>query len=107
MKILVDTNVIIDALTSREPFREYAEQAKSVMSKLFELFQILDVASADCQEALSSEVNDYEDAVLSCCAFRNRMDYIVTRNIKEYEKSKTSVILPEIFINMFTQEQTK
>ena len=77
------------------------------MSKLFELFQILDVASADCQEALSSEVNDYEDAVLSCCAFRNRMDYIVTRNIKEYEKSKTSVILPEIFINMFTQEQTK
>ena len=26
MKILVDTNVIIDALTSREPFREDAEQ---------------------------------------------------------------------------------
>lgn len=26
MKILVDTNIIIDALTSREPFREDAEQ---------------------------------------------------------------------------------
>ena len=26
MKILVDTNVIIDALTGREPFRETAEQ---------------------------------------------------------------------------------
>ncbi len=26
MKILVDTNIIIDALTGREPFRESAEQ---------------------------------------------------------------------------------
>ena len=140
MKILVDTNVMIDALTSREPFREDAEQifllaanqiedmyiiassaadiyylvrkhlhstekAKSVMSKLYELFRILDVTSADCQEALSSEVSDYEDAVLSCCASRNRMDYIVTRNIKDYEKSKTGVILPKTFINMVTQDE--
>ena len=139
MKILVDTNVIIDALTSREPFREDAEQifllaanqienmyitassatdiyylvrkhlhnteqAKSIMSKLFELFHILDVTSVDCQEALSLEVNDYEDAVLSCCALRNHMDYIVTRNIIDYEKSKTSVILPKTFINMVTQD---
>ena len=26
MKILIDTNIIIDALTSREPFRETAEK---------------------------------------------------------------------------------
>ncbi len=140
MKILIDTNVIIDALTSREPFRKDAEQifllaanqienmyitassatdiyylvrkhlhsteqAKSVMSKLYELFHILDVTSVDCQEALSSEVNDYEDAVLSCCAFRNHMDYIVTRNVKDYEKSKTSAILPETFINVVAQDE--
>ena len=41
------------------------EQAKSVVSKLYEIFHILDVTSADCQEALSSDVNDYEDAMLS------------------------------------------
>lgn len=140
MKILVDTNIIIDALTSREPFKEDAEQifllaanqiedmyitassatdiyylvrkylhstdkAKDVMSKLYELFHILDVTSADCQEALSSEVNDYEDAVVSCCAMRNHMDYIVTRNIKDYERAKTSAILPKTFINMITQDK--
>ena len=140
MKILVDTNIIIDALTSREPFKEDAEQifllaanqiedmyitasssadiyylvrkhlhstekAKNVMSKLYELFRILDVISADCYEALSSEVNDYEDAVISCCAMRNHIDYIVTRNIKDYEKAKTSAILPKAFINMVTQDE--
>ena len=140
MKILVDTNIIIDALTSREPFREDAEQifllaanqiedmyitassatdiyylvrkhlhstekAKGVMTKLYELFYILDVTSADCQEALLSEINDYEDAVISCCAGRNHMDYIITRNIRDYEKSKIQAILPEEFIKMITQDE--
>lgn len=140
MKILIDTNVIIDALTSREPFREDAEQifilsanraedmyitassatdiyylvrkylhsteqAKSVMTKLYELFYILDVTSNDCQDALVSGVNDYEDAVVSCCAFRNHIDYIVTRNIKDYRESKVRAILPEQFINMSVQDK--
>lgn len=137
MKILVDTNVIIDALTSREPFREDAEQifilaanriedmyitagsatdiyylvrkhmhsteqAKSVMSKLFELFYILDVTVDDCKKALLTEMFDYEDAVLSCCAARNQIDYIVTRNIKDYEKSKVQAILPEQFFKIIS-----
>lgn len=138
MKILVDTNVIIDALTSREPFREDAEQifilaanriedlyitassatdiyylvrkhlhsteqAKSVMSKLFELFYILDVTVDDCKEALLTEMSDYEDAVISCCAAHNHIDYIVTRNIKDYEKSKVLTILPEQLLRMISQ----
>ena len=140
MKILVDTNVIIDALTGREPYREDAEQififsanqtadmyitassatdiyylvrkylhnteqAKSVMSKLYELFYILDVTAKDCKEALLSDMNDYEDAVISCCAAHNHMDYIVTRNIKDYEKSKIQAILPEVFLNIIKQEE--
>lgn len=135
MKILVDTNVIIDALTSREPFRNEAEQifmltanriedmyitassatdiyylvrkylhsteqAKSVMSKLYELFHILDVTASDCKEALLTEMSDYEDAVISCCATHNHIDYIVTRNIKDYEKSKVQAILPDQLLRM-------
>lgn len=139
MKILVDTNVIIDALTSREPFREDAEQifmlaanriedmyitassatdiyylvrkylhsteqAKNVMSKLYELFYILDVTANDCKDALLTEMSDYEDAVISCCAACNRIDYIVTRNIKDYERSKVQAILPEQLLKMISQD---
>lgn len=140
MRILVDTNIIIDALTGREPFREAAEQvfliaanrtedmyitassvtdiyylvrkhlhsteqAKNVMSKLFELFYILDVTSSDCMDALASEIKDYEDAVVACCAYRSQMDYIVTRNIKDYAASKVRVILPGEFINFIQQSE--
>lgn len=140
MKILVDTNVIIDALTGREPFREAAEQvfilaanqiedmfitaspatdiyyltrkhlhdtdqAKNTMSKLYELFHILDVTSNDCREALSSGVKDYEDAVIACCANRNRMDYIVTRNIRGYEHSKVKALLPDELLKLISQSE--
>ena len=140
MKILVDTNVIIDALTGREPFREAAEQifmlaanqiedmfitassatdiyyltrkhlhdtdqARNTMSKLYELFYILDVTSNDCQEALSSGVKDYEDAVIASCAYRNRMDYIVTRNIRDYEHSKVKALLPDELLKLISQSE--
>lgn len=135
MKILVDTNIIIDALTGREPFREDAEKifiaaanrsadmyitassatdiyylvrkylhstekSKVIMGKLYDLFYILDVTDADCIEAISSTVKDYEDAVVSCCACRNHMDYIVTRNMRDFEKSEVPPILPGDLIKM-------
>lgn len=139
MKILVDTNIIIDTLTGREPFRESAEQifmlaanqiedmyitassatdiyylvrkhlhnteqSKNTMSKLYQLFGILDVTANDCQDALLLDMKDYEDAVISCCAKRNQMDYIVTRNIKDYEHSKVKVLLPDDFIRLALQD---
>lgn len=139
MKILVDTNIIIDALTGREPFREEAEQifllaanqmgdmyiaassatdiyylvrkylhsteqAKSVMAKLYELFYILDVTAGDCKNALLTDMIDYEDSVISCCAAHNNIDYIVTRNIKDFEKLKIQAILPNQLIGMVSQE---
>lgn len=140
MKILVDTNVIIDALTGREPFREAAEQifmlaanqienmyitassatdiyylirkhlhnadqAKKTMSKLYELFYILDVTSNDCHEALSSKEKEYEDAVIASCANRNQMDYIVTRNIRDYECSKVKALLPNDLLKPISQNK--
>lgn len=140
MRILVDTNIIIDALTGREPFREAAEQifllaanqiedmyitassatdiyylvrkhlhdtgqATQTMAKLYELFDILDVTSADCREALFSEVKDYEDAVISVCAKRNQMDYIVTRNIRDYGFSKIRALLPDELLKLVSGDK--
>ncbi len=140
MKVLIDTNIIIDALTGREPFREAAEkifilaanqieelyitansvtdiyylirkhlhdseQTKHTMAKLFELFYILDVTSEDCQKALWIDIKDYEDAVISVCANRNHIDYIITRNIKDYKYSNTPAILPDAFIKLVSMEE--
>lgn len=140
MKILVDTNVIIDALTAREPWNESAEKifimaanhsvdmyitassatdiyylvrkhlhnteaAKQVMGKLYSLMGILEVTGNDCVEALASPITDYEDAVVEKVASGKDMDYIVTRNIKDYQAGNTQVILPDDFISLISETE--
>ena len=139
MKILADINVIIDALTSREPWKEDAEKiflmaanqsidmyitascatdiyylirkylhdteaAKKIMEKLFSLVGILEVTAEDCIEALASSINDYEDAVVEKVASRKNIDYIVTRNIKDYQAGNVKIILPGDFVNFMETE---
>lgn len=139
MKILADINVIIDALTSREPWKESAEKiflmaakdriemyitassatdiyylirkylynaetAKQVMEKLYSLVRILEVTANDCIDALISPISDYEDAVVEKVASGKGMDYIVTRNIKDYQAGRTKVILPDDFVKLMEDE---
>lgn len=139
MKVLIDTNVIIDALTSREPWNKSAEtifimaanhmmdmyitassatdiyylvrkhlhsvdSAKQVMGKLYSLVGILSVSGAECVDALASPVNDYEDAVVERVSAKADMDYIITRNLKDYQNGMVTAILPDDFISLMTEE---
>lgn len=138
MRILADTNVIIDALTSREPWKESAEKiflmaaedriemyitassatdiyylvrkylhnaetAKQVMEKLYSLVRILEVTANDCIDALVSPISDYEDAVVEKVVSGKGIDYIVTRNIKDYQAGRTKVILPDDFVELMEE----
>lgn len=47
MKILVDTNIVIDALTGREPFRESAEQIFLLAANQIEDLYITASSAAD------------------------------------------------------------
>lgn len=78
------------------------EEAKTIMGKLFSLTSILEVGADDCIDALASFINDYEDAVVEKVAHRNDMDYIVTRNIKDYQAGDTKIILPDDFVKLDT-----
>ena len=140
MKALIDTNVIIDALTSREPWKESAEkiflmaanrvmdvyitassatdiyylvkkylhsaeQAKQVMGKLYSLMGILAVTEEECVDALASVVNDYEDAVVERTAIKADMDYIITRNVKDFQGAMIKTMLPDDFIALMEAEE--
>ena len=140
MNALIDTNVIVDALTSREPWKESAEkiflmaanrvmdvyitassatdiyylvrknlhsteQAKQVMGKLYSLMGILAVTRDVCVDALTSAVSDYEDAVIERTAVKAGIDYIVTRNVKDYQNGIVKAILPDDFIALMEKEE--
>lgn len=134
MKIVVDTNVIIDILCKREPFfedsynalnkcidnhtlivsasaitdifyiaRKYigSEKVKECIRNLLDLIKISDTRGADIEKALSSDVSDFEDAVVSAIAERQKAKYILTRNTKDFEKSKILSITPHDYLNIY------
>lgn len=55
-------------------------------------------------DALASAISDYEDAVVEKVASRKDMDYIVTRNIKDYQAGETKIILPDDFVKLVEEE---
>ena len=64
------------------------------------LFRLTDTYAEDCINALHSKMTDYEDAVMDETAVRTGMDYIVTRNIKDYKHSKVKATTPSDFLLM-------
>ncbi len=78
------------------------EETRKILSKLYTLFNLLDTTSLDCRKAISSEISDYEDAVMVETAIRSGMDCIVTRNVKDYAKSSVVVYEPAAFLKLLS-----
>ena len=79
-------------------------QSRRALSAIFALFDVLDTAGLDCRRAISSEISDYEDAVMVESAIRAEVDCIVTRNKRDYEKSSVPVYSPAEFLDLIQPE---
>lgn len=76
------------------------KDTRTILNTLFVLFDLLDTAGMDCRRAISSDISDFEDAVMVESALRCDIDSIVTRNLKDYTKSSVPVYAPSDFLNM-------
>lgn len=74
------------------------KEARKVLNKLCSLFDLLDTVGMDCRKAISSDISDYEDAVMVESAMRAGMDCIVTRNTVDYVKSQIPVYAPAEYL---------
>ena len=56
-------------------------------------------------ETISEELGtkDLEDSLQMICAKNYQLDYIVTRNIKDFENSEVKVIEPKLFLNLLNR----
>lgn len=135
MMVLIDTNVVLDVLTKREPYYEFsasllklcgiqitgciaasqttdifyllrrfgkdAQSAKDIVKKLTDNLKVLDITEADVQNALTSAMPDYEDSILACCAKRQKVEYIITRNERDFKLSQIPALSPQAFLEKF------
>lgn len=83
------------------------KQTREILSKLCTLFKLLDTTGLDIRKAISSDVSDFEDAVMTESAVRSEMNCIVTRNIKDYRKSGIPILSPSEFIDLLEKSNIK
>lgn len=75
MVLLIDANIILDVLLNRQKF-------------------VKDSSVSDLTRAAEWNWDDFEYAVQSATAERVQADYIVTRNVKDFSRSKVIAFTP-------------
>lgn len=77
------------------------EQTEEVLQKLSLIFTFTELSPSDLTSAAHLKWDDFEDALQSVTAERIHVDYIVTRNIRDFLKSKVVAFTPsELFGRM-------
>ena len=71
-----------------------AQKVEQVLSRLSMIFEFTDLCVSDIQQAARMQWNDYEDVIQSATAQRIHADFIITRNIKDFAKSKILAFTP-------------
>ena len=73
-------------------------KAISILRKLSTFIEILSINSEIIKTALISDSKDFEDTIQYFCAKENKLDYIITRNKKDFPNSEISVLSPIEFL---------
>lgn len=81
------------------------KETRKILSTLLIPFDLLDTTGMDCRRAVSSDIPDFEDAVMVETAIRTEMDYIVTRNEKDYRNSTVPICTPAKLIPLIRTEE--
>jgi len=100
IKPFITTATVMDIMyISRKSFPDFTNQLKAVES-LCNKFNLIKVDKKDLDFAFSGVLKDFEDAVQSSCAKRKKIDFIITRNVKDFSNSPVKAITPEEFLSL-------
>ena len=132
-KVFLDSDVILDLLTEREPHFDSVldlfilienkkiqgytspvvianvfyiitkhfnkEKAYKSLIKIKSLIKVLNCGDSEIELALSAEFSDFEDSIQYYTALNNKIDFIITRNVKDYKHANMNVLTPLEYIN--------
>lgn len=74
------------------------EKTEEILLELSLIFEFAELGVADLSRAAGLNWEDFEDAVQSVTAERLHADYIITRNVKDFSRSKVAAFTPSELI---------
>lgn len=70
------------------------EQARVAITSLLQFLKIAPVDQNTIEQALNLPYRDFEDAVQTIAALRIGADYLLTRNVRDYQPAPLSIVQP-------------
>jgi predicted nucleic acid-binding protein len=139
MKVLIDTNIVLDVLLNRQPYcqdaakiivlsekeiiesyvsasaitdiyyitqKEYKNKQITIdlIKKILEVISVATITGNNIYQALDLGWNDFEDSVQYVVGESIATDYIVTRNVNDFDNSTIKIVTPEQFLNILGEE---
>ena len=83
---------------------ESKKKSRQIILKLLSLVDVLKVDRSTIEKAALSDFKDFEDAIQNYCAAEAGINHMITRNLKDYKKSKLSIQTPKEFLASFDFE---
>ena len=74
------------------------QQAATAVANIMSIFEVAPVTRAVIEDALTTPIQDFEDAVLYQSAIHYGCQLIVTRNTKDFTHTRIPVMTPDEFI---------
>jgi predicted nucleic acid-binding protein len=78
----------------------HSKKVKEILRKFKLLVKVLPTDDKIIDLSLNSEFNDFEDAIQYYSAIENKLDLIVTRNLKDFKPSKLPVLTAGDYIKI-------
>lgn len=76
--------------------------ARLRLNDLFNLTQVVDVSHQIIQQAIQSDLPDFEDAIQHECAIQiNKLHSFISRDLKHYKKASVLVQTPKEFLDTY------
>lgn len=94
----VSATAITDIYNILRKAMRSSAQAIGAVKELLKVFPIADVNTQDIDEALKSDMPDFEDGVVDAVAKRHKCDLIITRNTCDFVSSKVPALTPKEWI---------
>ncbi len=69
-----------------------------IINGILELLNIISIDKKILKEALLSKIDDYEDAVIDESAKKEKIEYIITRDLKDFKNASIKAITPEEYL---------
>ena len=63
-------------------------QIAEIITGILDTFNVIPIGERLFRKALNSPIRDFEDAVIEVCAMKEEIDFIITRNLKDFQNGR-------------------